>query len=206
MRHTYLLLLGGLLSASACRNNMGKEEANKISAADTSKKVGFISPIEKNDPSNQYIYDFMKIVIADQKIDLHNGLRLKPERNCDIAIDDTTFLRALIFEKVDTTDHTLHGSIGIQKCLTENDVDYMLMQKGRLSNFYWDNARLGFDCTNQKGWYSFSVPVFSLDKTKAIMKIEWLCNQGVVCGSGSTVIFTKEKEKWTSKVGSRWYH
>jgi hypothetical protein len=63
----------------------------------------------------------------------------------------------------------------LDKCLTDGDIDFMLQQKIDHSNFKWDNSRLGFNLDNKNYWYAFSIPLFSQDKTKAILTIEDLC-------------------------------
>jgi hypothetical protein len=88
--------------------------------------------------------------------------------------------------------------------LTANDVDDMLRHKKSLTGFKWDNSRLGFNLSNRKNWFSFSIPLFSRHKDKVIMKIESLCPG--LCGTGYTVIFVMENGKWVSHSSGYWYH
>lgn len=165
----------------------------------------------KQDTSNQDIYDFMKVVIADQHLELKNGLTLEPELGCDLSQDDKTFLISLLIQppttkpKTDTGfTFTTYSPMDNLKCLTKSDIKSMLKQKEKYISFKWDNSRLGFDLHNDKQWYCFSIPLFSQDKTKAVMMIRDLCPG--LCGTGSTILFTKEKDKWTSVTGGPWIH
>lgn len=162
------------------------------------------------DTSNQYIYDFMQVVIADQKLDLSYGLTIEPSRGCDLSQDDSTFLKTLLIEKSkpkkDTSDwrNVTVTFNGLSKCLMKADIDEMLLQKEKLSKFTWDNSRLGFNNSNNKNWYCFSIPIFSKDKTKAVMMIRNLCPG--LCGTGWTVLFINENNRWTSTTGGQWMH
>jgi len=189
---------------------------------ETSQQTALAS---KPDTINQDIYDFMKLMIVEQGLDLRNGLSLEPENSCTRAQSDEDFLNTLLIEqkkpiaKVDTGDlmnRTVTVNVqDIDKCLTKEDVKSMLAQKDKhfpqelkLRNgelpFRWDNSRLGFDLTNDRDWYAFSVPLFSEDKTKAIMMIRSLCPG--LCGSGKTVLFRKQNGKWKSQTGGQWIH
>ncbi len=168
----------------------------------------------KHDTSNQNIYDFMKVVIASQKLDLSYGLEIDPQPNCDLSQDDKTFLNTLLIEnkkqgaKVDTDDwrklSISSNMLERNKCLTKADIKSMLEQKESLATFRWNNSRLGFSQTNDKNWYCFSIPIFSQDKNKVVMMIRSLCPG--LCGTGSTVLFVKEKDKWVAKTGEQWIH
>ena len=48
------------------------------------------------DTSNQYIYDFMQVVLKDQEINLTNGLSLEPELSIDMNGNDELFLNELL--------------------------------------------------------------------------------------------------------------
>jgi hypothetical protein len=166
------------------------------------------------DSSNQNIYDFMKIVIADQKLDLSYGLTIEPESNCNLLQDDKTFLKTLLIQnkkqavKSDTSNWRnktfTSYAFELNKCLTKADIATMLLQKEKLASFKWDNSRLGFKLSNHKNWYCFSIPIFSQDKNKAVMMIRNLCSG--LCGTGWTVLFIKENGKWISQTGEQWMH
>lgn len=162
----------------------------------------------KTDTSNQYIYDFMKIVIKDQQLDLSNGIALEPEENCSTNETDVDFLSSLLIEKKkvqnDTFDlkNMIFTIYEFPKCLTKYDIDYMLLQKKEMANFKWNNYRLGFNQKNRHYWYSLSVPIFSKDKHTAVMKINNLCNG--LCGSGYTVVFVYKNNHWTSTISFTW--
>lgn len=168
----------------------------------------------KDSITEREIYDFMQVVITDQKLRKENGIATEPESRCDFSIDDKDFLKTLL---IDTTKEkeisdslnpdqmTFTTSFGqLDKCLTNADIDFMLQQKNGHLSFKWDNNRLDFDTENKKYWYAFSIPLFSKDKTKAIIMIEDLCPG--LCGGGWTVLFKRQNGKWTSQKGNQWLH
>ena len=184
------------------------------SVTDSVQYLKNTSIVQAQDTSNQNIYDFMKLVIADQKLNLSYGLSIDPEPGCDLSQDDKTFLKKLLIEKskserqVDTGDwktRTITVNLfELEKCLTKDDINYMLLQKEKLSTFKWDNSRLKFNLKNDSNWYCFSIPIFSKNKTKAVMMVRNLCRG--LCGTGWTVLFTKENNKWASQTGGQWIH
>ena len=180
-------------------------------STDSTKSTPILS--EKDSINDNEIYDFMQIVITDQKLQKEKGLTLEPQLSCDLSLDDKEFLKTLLIDTAkheiisDTSDRRNRTFTAIDllgKCLTNDDIDFMLQQKNHHLSFKWDNSRLGFNSNNDKYWYVFSVPLFSKDKTKAIMMIRDLC-QGL-CGGGWTVLFKKENSKWVSQTGNQWLH
>jgi hypothetical protein len=185
----------------------------KTSLPDTTFLIGettIKTKVNLSDTSNQYIYDFMKFVISSQNLDLSYGLTTIPEKGCNLSQDDKTFLNTLLIEKsepiIDTGDwRNLTITLNLlPKCLTNEDIDEMLLQKMKLQNFTWDNSRLGFTSSNDKKWYCFSLPLFSKDKQKVVMMIRSLCPG--LCGTGWTVVFTKQNNEWTSQTSLHWIH
>ena len=163
-----------------------------------------------HDTTNFEIYEFMKVLITDQKLQLNYGIHIQPEQNCDINQNDSIFLNTLLYEdnkiNKDTSDMN-EISISFQelpKCLINVDIQEMLLQKKHLKKFKWDNSRLGFNEKNEEEWYSFSIPLFSKDKNIVLMKIERLCRG--LCGYGCTVEYIKQNNKWTSKKTMGWLH
>ena len=188
------------------------QKLSTITTTDTIQHLNTIPSVVAKDTSNQAIYDFMKFVIANQKLDLSCGLTIDPEPRCDLSQDDKTFLKTLLIEKPALKNETDTGywqpqtisAVELNKCLTKGDVNYMLLQKQNLSTFKWDNTRLNFNLKNDTNWYCFSIPLFSKDKRKAVMMIRNLCKG--LCGIGWTEIFTKEKNKWTSQTIGQWFY
>ena len=160
------------------------------------------------DTSNQKIYEFMKMVITDQKLDKNKGLAVEPEQSLESSMDDGEFLKQFVIEKsgskrkAESTDSTfLSGAILTNdrvKCLRPDDVTYMVLQKKNHGRFIWNFTRLSFNVSNHDNWYRFSIPLFSKDGDKAVVRIEDLCKG--LCGGGSLVFFVKEKEQWVSRV------
>ena len=188
------------------------DKSNDIPAADTLGVTASLvdATIALPDTTNQYIYDFMKIVIAERQLNLGYGLVLEPEQNCDLSSDDAVFLKTLLNEKKKKTDvsEDAKGVLitlnELPKCFTKADVENMLQQKKAISKFTWDNSKLGFNADNHTNWYCFSVPLFSRDRKKAIMMIRNLCPG--LCGTGSTAVFINKNGKWTSIEVGQWIH
>ena len=169
--------------------------------------------IIKNDSSYQYIYDFMQEVVKEVKLNKKFGLNRKPELSCYINENDEDFLRTLIYDgkmkkkiiKSSGYDILIEETIfELPKCLTVEDIDYMLNQKDELKNFMWNPSKLGFSNSNNDNWYIFSVPLFSKDRNKAVMMIRDLCPG--LCGGGRTVVFIKEGSTWESYSNFGWIH
>ena len=89
------------------------------------------------------------------------------------------------------------------RCLNENDIDYMLRQQNCYSNFFWNNTLLGFN-NNKQQWYNLSVPLFSIDRNKVIIKVVELCPG--LCGHGNTILYKKVKNEWQSTYIETWFH
>jgi hypothetical protein len=176
--------------------------------------------LQKDSVSEKEIYDFMQAVIYEQRLNKDHGLRLQYQASCDISIDDKQFLPTLLIdapEQIDTTEQYIYDSSGrviggtsksnpvtLDKCLTNSDIKFMLQQKKDRAAFKWDNSKLCFNPDKNEFWYAFSIPLFSKDRTKAIMMIKDLC-QGL-CGDGRTILFKKQNNKWISQVGNQWVH
>ncbi len=201
-----------LLCLFSCRRSSSHLDHNNL--LDTSFKLSdslWLHPKLKPDTANQYIYDFMQEVIRNQHLDLSFGLSEEPEPNCDLSQNDSVFLKTLLKENTATQNknndpfYVSPISMGeLPKCLTTDDINHMLTQKKTLNAFTWSIRRLGFNSSNNANWYCFSIPLFSKDKSKAVMMIRNLCPG--LCGTGWTVVFTKEKNKWTSTSSGTWIH
>ncbi|MBS1618107.1 MAG: hypothetical protein JST76_06290 [Bacteroidetes bacterium] len=177
-------------------------------------------------PSEKDIYDFMQMVVKDQK--LFKGLYLdsSPALDCS-TIDDSSYLYTLDASLVplreadkkihDTCMVRLWGNSDIAlkrfsftlgavipSVLSKDDIAYMLAQRAHLTAFKWNGTRLGFNKTATYNYYYISAPVFSVDKAKAILKIEELCPG--LCGQGHTILYTKKDGTWTAEIGATWYH
>lgn len=173
--------------------------------------VGCQKSISSGINSNKDIYDFMKIIIDEQKLNLKYGIRLEPESNFNLTEPDSESFKLLLTklesskQKTDSLNFRLDwNSLTLLSDLTKEDILGMISQKEDLKPFKWNNARLGFNLSNKSDWYSFSVPLFSKDKKKAVMMIRNLCSG--LCGEGKTVLFIKKNGKWTSSYGMQWIH
>ncbi len=167
----------------------------------------------KDEAYDQDIYDFMKFIINEQELNLSYGLTIEPESSFDLTKSDEENFKSLLSElesedKTEMTDSinlTFElNSKNLLSDLTKQDIFGMIKQKEKLKAFKWNNNGLGFDLSNKNKRYSFSVPLFSKDKTRAVMMIRDLCSG--LCGGGKTILFTKKNEKWTSNIGMIWLH
>jgi hypothetical protein len=205
-----IYLLPFLIAIYSCRQDSPKIDLTPV------------KPESKKIISEKEIYDFMQMVITEQKLSKENGLSIEPRDRCDPSLEDATFLRQLLNdnstdtsknEEVYDTSDWKSGKIAISnktgfrqldKYLTSDDVRFMLQQKNDHIDFTWDNAKLGFKILNHSGWYAFSIPLFSKDRTKAVLMIQDLCPG--LCGTGWTLLYKKENNEWTSQIGNRWLH
>lgn len=210
MKISLVFLFISTFAVLSCGLSVDKSKNTQLS--DTSGMTAALinTTIELPDTTNQYIYDFMKIVIAERELNTTYGLAIETEHGCDLSLDDSVFLQKLLIEKKKKTDvpedakGVLKTLNELPKCFTNADIEDMLQQKKLFSKFTWDNSRIGFRADNHKNWYCFSVPLFSRDKKKAIMMIRNLCPG--LCGTGCTVVFMYKNGKWTSTDGGQWIH
>ena len=151
------------------------------------------------DTTDQEIYDFMKEIIVLKNLKPTNGLDIDPDPNCFIQEPDNVYLNNfLIGTEIEGTYDMF------DRCLTKEDISFMLSQKNMHPGFKWNNSRLGFTMENRNSWYTFSIPLFSRDSSKVIMMIRDMCPG--LCGSGETLLFKKENNEWISSTSGVWYH
>jgi len=158
------------------------------------------------------IYDFVTMVIDEQTLDRKQ--RLVPMAENEIG--KTTFPSVFEVLLIDTTRSKavkriddwkkLHREVSFKpsQCLTAADIAFMLRQQKELNGFVWDNSRMHFTISNTDRWYVFSIPLFSLDSTKALITIRDLCKG--LCGTGRTLLYQKKEGKWSSSAIEMWYH
>lgn len=167
--------------------------------------------------SDDRIYEVLGFVIEDENLDKNYGLALIPEDQIDVHKSNKDFLLSLVRSKDETRDSIeidqttfkllnaqIEYNFSIDKCLNLEDVEYMLYQLSSASDLRWDNGRLKFNLNNKENWYTFSLPVFSKDGTKAVMVVRSLCDG--LCGNGCQLMLKKENGKWVSQRGFTWYH
>ena len=183
--------------------------------------------------TNQYLYDFIKMLEKDQQLNYSYGLTLEVQNSLSHK-EDNTYLLKFIKGKPETItyypmgikrkDTLLADSTIVQlkpepfifttsalsianplACLTKADIKYMLAEKIRLQKFSWNNQRLGFNLSNKNNWYVFSLPYFSKDKKKALISIRSLCKP-FLCGGGYVLLYRYEDNKWKSTKVDYWIH
>jgi hypothetical protein len=171
----------------------------------------------KDTISDKEIYDFMQVLINEQKINTDKGLSIDPGDRCNVFQDDSAFLQTLLIDTTthetanDTTDWQARSEVftptgfgQLDKCLSKEDIDFMLEQKNNHLNFKWDNSKLKLDIKKRAYWYAFSVPLFSKDRSKVVVMIEELCPG--LCGTGRTLLYMKKNNEWKCKTGDQWLH
>jgi hypothetical protein len=143
------------------------------------------------------IYYLLQLIIHDEFLNREDGVDVMPATSCVSGVPDSAFLCALLN---DPEKAKVVGSYktGIGPCLSEEDVIHMLWQKEQRKNFRWDNSRLGFN-VGAETWYRFSVPLFSLDSTKAVMGVFFRCHHEN-CGNDEEVLFEKQNGVWKVKT------
>lgn len=192
-----------------------------------------LQPLSANDsiqyvlPTEEEIYNFIELVIKEQKLNKSFGLQLKVDNYINTKKNDSILLNGPLSTKTIRTDSItlrpekydtliwstndtfiLHRAphkfiMNDNRCLNENDIDYMLKQQNCYSNFFWNNTLLGFNNNNQQ-WYNLSVPLFSIDRNKVIIKVVELCPG--LCGHGNTILYKKVKNEWQSTYIETWFH
>ncbi|MBI3220580.1 MAG: hypothetical protein HYZ44_13785 [Bacteroidetes bacterium] len=160
----------------------------------------------KGDLNNVDLYEALQFVISDQQLDKRLGIKTTP-----ISLSEHFLTERLI----DTLDNSsiieikegklvLKDSFSISfhppRVLTREDIDFMLNQQRILEDFYWDNSRLGFNTSNTKEWYEFSIPLFSRDSSKIVMQMYWTCDQ-FLCRHDTPILLTKDEGHWAADTG-----
>lgn len=165
----------------------------------------------KKDTSHAELYKVLQFVIADQQLNRRTGINTEPipiseQYLLERLIDTTDVSSAVVLKDgklvlKDTFTYTIHPP----RVLTNDDISFMKSQLAKLKNFYWDNTRLGFNASNEKEWYQFSVPLFSRDSTKIVMHMYWTCNQ-FMCRDETPILVKKEQGHWIVETGPILYH
>lgn len=160
------------------------------------------------------IYSTINYIITEQKLNKDYGLKIVPADQWDLSKEDKEFLTGLILtkeqkdslggnRKLSITVPLIHD-LGLQKCLTKEDADFMLSQKETNKDFQWDNSKLGFNLDNHDNWFEFSVPLFTKDKSKAIFLVAKLCKG--LCGTEQTFLVETSGDSRTYKTGYLYNH
>lgn len=120
----------------------------------------------KDEAYNQDIYDFMKLVINEQELNLSYGLKIEPESSFDLTQSDKENFKSLLSEleskdKTEMTDSinwTVElNSKNLLSDLTKQDISGMIKQKEKLKAFKWNNNQLGFNLTNKSNFLLIKV-------------------------------------------------
>jgi hypothetical protein len=181
---------------------------------DTKPGHGLMNEKSKPQITESDIYSILEYIIAERKLSKDYGINIEPADRCDPGKDDREFLTGLISatEPKDSLVDSGHLIIkiplgydfGLPKCLTKENVDFMLHQKEMNKGFKWNNSKLGFNLDNHDNWYEFSVPLFSEDKTKAILIVSNLCKG--LCGTQQTFLVETNSDARTFKTGYHYIH
>jgi len=165
----------------------------------------------KRDLPNADLYEALQFVISDQLLDMHLGIKTTP-----ISVGEH-FLAERLIDTVDNSSifeikdgqlvlkDSFSISIHPPRVLTREDIDFMLKQQRTLKHFYWDNSRIGFNASNTKEWYEFSIPLFSSDSSKVVMQMYWTCDQ-FLCRHDTPIVLTKEDGHWAADTGPTVFH
>lgn len=153
------------------------------------------------------------------KLNRKYGLLLQPKSDCSTERDDKFLYKFQIPEQRTIIAHPmdsalridsfakatyLNNSVDSPRCITGNsflhifpkaDIKHLLLQRRNTAKIIWDNSKLKFDTANHKSFYAFSIPLFTKDMKKFILKVEDL-GASSLGGSGGTYLFTKENNNW----------
>lgn len=173
------------------------------------EKTGTIST--KKDGHNVDLYEPLQFVISDQQLDKRLGIKAIP-----ISLSENFLAERLIDTLGDSSiveikegklvlKDSFSISIHPPRVLTHEDIDFMLNQQRILKDLYWDNSRLGFNASNTKEWYEFSVPLFSCDSSKVVMQMYSTCDQ-FLCRHDTPILLTKNEGHWTADIGAVVFH
>jgi hypothetical protein len=166
-------------------------------------KATAIMPADKD----AVIYDFIKMVIADQELDKANWLNPLPAeisvtRLNEMLIDSGS--RQSVKTSADPGNIQVQTHFGLPQCLRQDDIFFMQKQLPGHTGFQWDHVRLGFASHQTGHWYQLSVPVFSRDSVKAIITVLSLCKG--LCGQGQTIAYQKTNNRWVPLGADRWFY
>jgi hypothetical protein len=159
------------------------------------------------------IYSIIQIVIKKEKLSRKYGLQINPGLHFNISNEDSSYLVTLLKpEVIDTTNKSDSVGFGFgsdftwpnRNVFTRDDIEYILQTKHFFTDFKWDNSKLGFDLSNRKKRYTFSVPYFNLRHDKVIVMYEFLCPG--LCGGGQTLLLSKTDKGWDITGLELWYH
>ncbi len=172
----------------------------------------FIIGCKYPENNNEDIYNFMKIVLKDRKLNFSYGLNIKPESSSHLFKHDTIHKLSLIKTDTDSVKHIYLSNNNllnlnlstISKYFTQEDITEIQSQQASTKNFQWDNTKLRLEESNKNNWYSFSIPRFSEDKNKAIIIIKNLCPG--LCGNYETILFIRKDNSWASNVLSSGFY
>lgn len=153
------------------------------------------------------IYDFIKMLIADQELDKTNWLNPLPAefpaaRLNEMLIDSGSRQPIEVSPKLGNVQAETH--FGLPQCLRQDDIFFIQKQLPGHTGFQWDHSRLGFASHQTDHWYQFSVPVFSIDSTKAIITLLSLCKG--LCGHGQTLVYQKTNHQWAKLGAYGWFY
>jgi hypothetical protein len=137
------------------------------------------------------------MVIKDQKLDMGHGLSISPEQDYFSYVSGNELLGSLLIKKEKKDTSKLIFYAYPTACFTKEDTSYMFKEKTKFKNFAWDIEQFGFNGSNDKNYYAFTIPLFSIDHKKALITVDDLCPG--LCGSTVTLLYTYKRNKWTSE-------
>jgi hypothetical protein len=155
--------------------------------------------------SDSLIYDFMRYKIAlineedSNKVFLVNNAEFFCNKNDSMSIVKLDTLSnqnifnpsdlPFIFDQIKLSNSYLYRQDALSNTiLIPLDTIYKLAENDE----FWSNYRLKY--TDSRGFWSLSVPIFSIDKQIVIQNERFSC--GGLCGGGGTYVYRKIKNSW----------
>lgn len=185
----FVLLLAGKASS-----------AQKITAADSIDRVTGVSGAD--------IYSLMDVFFADTNVRITPAtarFARMPMKSIVETQADSVYLRQAQVHKREAEEEEKKAKpawyfapiyVGdmLLDSLSETDIRFMLRQNMRLNQFQWDTTRWHFSKSGASDLYEISIPLFSKDKTIALIGVEHSCPG--LCGVGYVYRFVKKKGRW----------
>lgn len=160
-------------------------------------------PVAGVAPQTRDIYELARAVVQSRA---SNTLyEIKPEPDPVFGYDNIEEFRRA-FRKRIVQSESLEKQF---REFTAADIDSMYHQEQKPALRYWNTAMFEHTGTDTTFWYRISLPLFSRDKQRAVMKISTLCPG--LCGNGELLVFYKKRKlgtatEWSIQIAETWLH
>ncbi len=147
-------------------------------------------------------YKLINQVIKKEGLNHKFGLELKPYNRLSHINSDSLFLSEFLISKKDSQNY-ISSFPEKPKVLSPQDIDTIMKQRKK-SFPNWDNSKLRFNLSNKKHFYSISHPVYNLNKSIALVRIDYHCPG--LCGTDKIYMLIKKQGVWEVHIISSAIH